>query len=145
MPIYRYFSPVPGHAAARYGTGTFIGAHKTPTGFEWDEGAVVPIPILEIRANLKAYNGLLRKGPRLGPSLVERTRADYEAYAATRGFDPVPDDVPRTAKPAMPVMAGGHDGVAVGKEKSASRKKASKESTSAVIPEHGSGRGGDYR
>lgn len=145
MPIFRYFSPVPGSAAPRYGTRSFIGARRTPTGFEWDEGAVVPIPISEIRANLKAYNGLLHKGPRLGPSLIERTRTDYEAYAASRGFDPVPDDVPRTAKPAMPVMADSHAGVVVGKEKSVTRKKTSKEPASAAIPEYDSSRGGDDR
>jgi hypothetical protein len=98
MAKYRYFSPVVGRAAPRYGTGAFIGAIKGPTGFVWDESEVVPIPISEIRIHLKAYGKLLRKGPRLGPSLIERTRADYELYSTTRGFEPVPDD------PQSPMM-----------------------------------------
>ena len=88
---YRYFSASPRRLVPRYGTKSFIGAIRTKTGFEIDPTAIVPIPVLEIRANLSAYAKMLKDAPRRGKALIERTRADYEEYAASKKFEPVSD------------------------------------------------------
>lgn len=75
----------------RYGTRSFIGAIRTKTGYEIDPTAIVPISVVEFRANLSAYGKMLRDAPRRGKALSERTRAEYVAYAESRGFEPVPD------------------------------------------------------
>lgn len=97
MVKFRYFSPVNGSAAPRYGTGAIIGAIRTKEGFVWDLAAVVPIPISEIRQYLKEYKRMLKRSPLGGACLIERTRAEYEAYALARGFEPISDDQSETA------------------------------------------------
>jgi hypothetical protein len=88
MAAYRYFSCVPGRVAHRFGTRSAIGAIRGKRGYEWDETAIVPLPESELRRYLREYSRLLR-GPKA--ALVERSRADYEAYAREQGFDPVAD------------------------------------------------------
>lgn len=97
MVKFRYFSPVNGSAAPRYGTGSIIGAIRTKDGFIWDTDAVVPIPISETRQYLKEYKRMLKRSPNSGACLIERSRAEYETYAAARGFEPIPDDKSETA------------------------------------------------
>jgi hypothetical protein len=88
MVAYRYFSCVPGRVAHRFGTKSLIGAVRGKLGYEWNEAEVVPLPASELRRYLREYNRLLR-GPKA--ALIERSRADYEAYAEKQGFDPVAD------------------------------------------------------
>lgn len=88
---HRYFSPAVNRLVPRHGTGAFIGAVRTKTGFVIDSDVVVPIPEQEVRANLLSYNKCLKPTPRRGPSLIEKTREDYIAYAEKKGFDPISD------------------------------------------------------
>lgn len=78
----RYFSPVKGKVVRRYGTKGVIGAVLTKTGYEWDEEAVVAIPITSIRPYLKEYNRALKGVRGGGPSLIERTKADFDRYVS---------------------------------------------------------------
>lgn len=80
MADFRYFSPVRGHAVPRFGVkGQFLGAQRTEKGFEWNEEAVVALPVAELRRYLREYNRIL-KPSRGVPGLVERTEADYKRW-----------------------------------------------------------------
>jgi hypothetical protein len=76
-----YVSSVKGKAVARYGSGTpgtrnlAVGARQTPTGYEWDEDAVVVIPRAEWTRYRKEYGRAIREG-----ALKMRTAADHAAY-----------------------------------------------------------------
>lgn len=76
---FRYFSPGPTSAVARYGTDTLIGATRTPDGYVIDPEAVVAIPVDEVRRYGKEYRSHLKS-----QSLVERTAEDFEAAKAAR-------------------------------------------------------------
>jgi hypothetical protein len=71
----------------RYGTKSFIGAIRTKTGFEIDSDMIVPIPVLEIRANLSAYAKMLKDTPRRGKALIERTHAEYVEYVKSKATE----------------------------------------------------------
>lgn len=88
---FRYFSPVKGRAVARFGTDAVIGARRTPTGYEWNEDAIVPIPADEVRRHTREYSNALKGSPRTGPHLRERTREEYEA-SLKKGGDELSDD-----------------------------------------------------
>lgn len=73
-PKFKYYSPMPGCAVARYGTGAHIGATRTPTGFVIDTESVVAIPETEVAMYSKEYSDAVRN-----EELRERTEADYQA------------------------------------------------------------------
>jgi hypothetical protein len=75
----RYFSSVPGHAVARYGTGTTIGASRGPTGYVFNTDVVVAIPEAEFYRYMREYKRAL-----LHKELVERTKEDFDSYRAKR-------------------------------------------------------------
>lgn len=77
QPKFRYFSPMPGCAVARYGTGAHIGATRTPTGFVIDPEAVVAIPESEVLMYSKEYVDAVRHS-----ELRERKQEDFDAQQA---------------------------------------------------------------
>ncbi len=72
---FRYFSSVQGRVVPRYGTDTFIGVKRTPSGWEWDEERVVAIPAAECSRFGREYQNAVRL-----KALKKRTREDYDAY-----------------------------------------------------------------
>lgn len=101
--LYRYFSAMPGRVAPRYGTRSFIGAIKTKTGFVVNPEEIVPIALKEIRPNLAAYNRMLKRTPRLGPCLRERTRDEYVSYMQSIDQVPVSDPDQPSSVSASPM------------------------------------------
>lgn len=76
---YRYFSPSPGHAVARYGTTATIGATRGPHGYVINPDSVTAIPITETQRYAREYLKALER-----KELVERSKEEFDAYQAKR-------------------------------------------------------------
>ncbi len=87
---FRYFSPVEGHAVARFGTGSTIGASRSPSGFVINPDAVVPIPKDEVARYAKEYADAIRHG-----ELLEKKQADYDAFKAKQAERSAPKTKPQ--------------------------------------------------
>jgi len=76
---FKYFSAEPGRAVARFGTGSHIGATKTPKGFVINSELVARVPETEVLKFSKEYRQAVVNG-----DLRERTKEDYDAQQKAR-------------------------------------------------------------
>jgi hypothetical protein len=72
---FEYFSCIKGHVVPRYGTPSYIGVTRVPSGWEWDEEKIVPIPVTECNKFRREYLNAVRRG-----ELKKRTAKDHDAY-----------------------------------------------------------------
>lgn len=74
---FRYFSPMPGCAVARYGTPVHIGATRTPTGFVINPDEIAAVPEREVNMYAKEYMDAVRN-----KELRERTEEEFNLQQA---------------------------------------------------------------
>jgi len=92
---FRYYSPVEGRVVPRFGTQTFIGASRSPSGFVINTVAVIAIPESEVAKFPKEYRNAISRG-----DLVAKTKADHDAFIRARA-----DKARAKHQPAQPTVA----------------------------------------
>ncbi len=74
-----YFRPVEGRVCRRYGGDSFIGATRSPKGFQINTDVVVAITDRELTPYRKDYASYIRHG-----DLKRSNQKEYDAYQAAR-------------------------------------------------------------
>jgi len=82
---FKHYRSVHGRAVQRFGTDTFIGCTRSPTGFLWNERPVA-IPLDEVRRNLRSYRNAVARG-----DLVDITDEVVSKKSARRAVAEVDD------------------------------------------------------